>query len=363
MAFTLKLTPWSCVMRKGKDGEEWSEEFGRKDKLTLEEVNALSAEEQSDIYFQRNIFPNIPLVNFTTQYGLGVFEGLKAYPQKRGGVKLFRPIENARRMISSMAGLFMPVPDEEQLLRVFIEFTKRTADSGYVPKYDAIWEEENYLAAEALYLRPFTCSEEGISVQISVDPYIIVVATPVSGYFKTIGNDAVISNRARATVGGTGWIKSASNYVISALAKKEAEESGFMESIFVDAKEKAYIEEGSSCNFFCVLKDGTLVTPDVGDTILPGITRASILKMAKKNGIKTEERLLSLEEVFDSAAEVFVSGTAAGVTHLSSITHNGRKVFINDGTIGETTFAFQKELKNIQYGAIDDSYGWMVDVC
>ena len=129
----------------------------------------------------------------------------------------------------------------------------------------------------------------------------------------------------RANPGGTGWIKADSNYVTSALAKKEAEAAGYMEAVFLDAKEHQYFEEGSSCNIFFVMKDGTLVTPSLEDTILPGITRRSVLLLAKERGIATDERRVSVTEAFADARECFVSGTAAGITPIESITHDGRE--------------------------------------
>jgi branched-chain amino acid aminotransferase len=134
-----------------------------------------------------------------------------------------------------------------------------------------------------------------------------------------------------------------------------------MEAVFLDAIEKKYLEEGSSANIFCFLKDGTLVTPNLGDTILPGITRKSVLQLAQDMGIKTEERRISIDEAMSDAKEMFVSGTAAGVTYLGSIDHEGKSAVFNNGKIGDLATELLIKLKGIQYGKIEDKYGWMTD--
>ena len=135
-----------------------------------------------------------------------------------------------------------------------------------------------------------------------------------------------------------------------------------MEAIFLDAEHREYVEEGSSCNIFFVMKNGTLVTPDLSDTILPGITRASVIQLAKDQGITVEERRISIHEVMDSATEAFVSGTAAGISYLESITHEGTSREFNGGKIGNITHELQIALKGIQYGSREDRHGWMVQV-
>jgi branched-chain amino acid aminotransferase len=148
--------------------------------------------------------------------------------------------------------------------------------------------------------------------------------------------------------------------VTSALAKREAENAGFMEAVFLDAKDHSFFEEGSSSNLFFVMKDGTLVTPSLEDTILPGITRKSVLVLAQDQGLKTEERRISVKEVFSKAKECFVSGTAAGITSIESLTHDGREAVFCERRMGEVTRSLLKTLKGIQYGALPDARGWMV---
>ena len=196
-------------------------------------------------------------------------------------------------------------------------------------------------------------------MNLCASPWVVIVTSDVGSYFRPGNAKAITTTRIRATQGGTGWIKAASNYVISALAKKEAEAQGYMECMFLDAREHRYFEEGSSCNLFFLLKNGTLVTPSLEDTILPGITRASIIDLAGDLGVKVEERRISVEEVLSEAREVFASGTAAGVGPIESLTHEGREAVFNNRKVGELSQKLLKTLKGIQYGLLEDRRGWM----
>jgi branched-chain amino acid aminotransferase len=212
-----------------------------------------------------------------------------------------------------------------------------------------------------VYIRPFSYAEGGIGVGISKRPDVFIVANPVGSYFKPGNSSAVTTDRVRATPRGTGWIKCDSNYVMSALAKKEAEDAGFMEVLFLDSKEHRYLEEGSSCNAFFYLKSGELVTPELGDTVLPGITRKSVIEIARAQGVKTVERKIAIGEVLSDAKEAFFTGTAAGVSFVESVTHQGKTVKFG-AKPGELTAKLGRELKGIQYGSIADTRGWMTKV-
>ena len=359
MAFTLSICPWVYV---GKYENGWAGEYREQEHLTPQEEENLSVEAHTALMNKRNSFPDLPLVNYTSQYGMGCFEGVKALPQKEGGLKVFRPEENARRMSESMAGLRMPPVDVKFCTDAILGVPARNDKLGFTIKYDEAWEKDSFLNAGSIYIRPFTWSEPGIGIGLSQNPWLIVVSTPVSAYFTSTNFDAVTTDMIRSTPHGTGWIKCDANYVISSLAKKKAGDDGFMEAIFLDSTERKYIEEGSSCNFFCLTKEGILVTPELGDTILPGITRKSIIQLASDRGIKVEERKLAIEEVQDNGAECFVTGTAAGITPITSITHKGNCSVFGDGQPQELTMSLLKELKGIQYGVIEDRYGWMVPV-
>ena len=360
MAFSLNSYP--ITYRAKFSGQGWSEEYLEKPHKTVAEEAALSDTERDALAASRNFYADMPLVNYTTQYGLGCFEGLKALPQKDGGLAIFRPDQNARRFKRSMEGLLMPGFPEDAFVKAVIEVVCRNAALGFRPQYKTEWEKDSFMTADSVYIRPFTYAEGGIGVAPSRAPWVMVITTPVSAYFSSARSEAVTTDRIRATPRGTGWIKAASNYVISTLAKHEANQAGFMECVFLDAREQKYLEEGSSCNIFVRLKSGELVTPELGDTILPGITRASIIELARDRGVKVSERKISVEEVFSEGAECFVTGTAAGVTPIESLTHRGNKKVFNDGKVGELSAYLRDTLKGIQYGKLPDTKGWMVRV-
>jgi branched-chain amino acid aminotransferase len=317
--------------------------------------------ERNAVYAKRNVF-GLPLINYTSQYALGCFEGMKAYPRKDGSLSVFRPDRNAKRFYDSMVGLYAPGFPVDLYLKATIEFLKRNRELGYIPAYDSEWEKDNFAGASAVYMRPFMYSEGAIGVGISKAPYVIISATTVSSYFKATNHKAVITNRIRATPNGTGWIKCASNYVTSALAKKEAEDAGFMEVVFLDAVKREFIEEGSSCNIFFRLKSGELVTPALGDTILPGITRSSVISLARSEGVKVSERKISIKEVVKKCVECFVTGTAAGITPIESVTWKGKEYAFPAGVSGELGTKLQAKLKGTQYGTVADINGWNVQV-
>jgi branched-chain amino acid aminotransferase len=361
MAFSLSSYP--VVYRSKYSGGTWKAEYLEKPHKTPAEEAALGDTEGGALADSRNFYPDMPLVSYTSQYGLGCFEGLKALPQKDGGLAIFRPGQNAARFHRSMKGLYMPPFPEDAFVKACVETVKRNAALGFRPQYKPEWEKDSFMTADSIYIRPFTMTEGGIGVNISREPWVMVITTPVSAYFSEGNSDAAITERIRATPKGTGWIKAASNYVISALAKHEAHEAGFMECVFLDAVHRQYVEEGSSCNIFFYLKSGELVTPELGDTILPGITRSSIIDLAKDRKVRVSERKISIDEVFSEGKECFVSGTAAGATPIASLTYQGKKVLFNDGKVGEFTAEIRDTLKGIQYGILPDTKGWMVKVC
>jgi branched-chain amino acid aminotransferase len=360
MAFALDSYP--VVYRAKYSQGGWSEEYLEKPHKTPDEEAKLGEAEYGKLSDSRNLYDDMPLVNYTTQYGLSCFEGLKALPQKDGGLAIFRPDRNAARFRKSMIGLYMPGFPEDWFLKACVETVKRNAALGFRPRYNKEWEKDSFMSADSVYIRPFTLGEGGIGVNLSRSPWVMVVTTPVSAYFSGGNSDAVITERIRATPKGTGWIKAASNYVISALAKHEATDAGFMECIFLDPVERKYIEEGSSCNIFFYLKSGELVTPELGDTILPGITRASLIELARDRNVKVSERKISIDEVQSEGKECFVSGTAAGATPIASLTYRGTKTVFHNGTVGELTAELRDTLKGIQYGTLPDTKGWMTAV-
>jgi len=349
MAFQLSLHPWVYYSKYQKDGS-WKDYWQMK-------PSPIPCQNNYDQ--DRNNFPEFPLVTYSTQYGLGCFEGLKAFPQANGTISLFRPEENAKRMFRSMQGLRMPPFPIEKFLYACHTIVRKNAAIRCAPTYDNSWKQNNFTHAQAMYIRPFTYSEEGIGINPSQYPWIVFITTNVETYFKNIQTaQAVTTSIARAQKGGIGWIKCSANYVIPMLEKVKAEENDFMEVLFLDAETHKYVEEGSSCNIFFVLNNDSLITPQLGDTILPGITRSSIIELARSESVTVEERLISIEEVMNDVKEVFVTGTAAGVTPITSITHKKQiKKFL--GTHGKVTMHYLSTLKEIQYGLRKDTFGWM----
>ena len=360
MAFSLNSYPVVYRAKYSKDG--WKNEYLEKPHETPDAEESLPADKREALAASRNFYADMPLVNYTTQYGLSCFEGLKALPQKDGSLAIFRPDRNALRFFNSMKGLHMPPFPEDMFVKACIETVKQNAALGFRTHYKAEWEKDSFMTADSVYIRPFTYAEGGIGVNISREPWVIIVTTPVSSYFSGNNFDAVVTDRIRATPNGTGWIKAASNYVNACLAKHEAQSAGFMECIFLDVINRRYIEEGSSCNIFFYLKSGELITPDLGDTILPGITRASIIELARDQGVKVSERKIPVEEALEEAKECFVSGTAAGDVPITSITYKEKKTVFNDGKTGEFTASMRDTLKGIQYGKLPDTKGWMVRI-
>ena len=360
MAFTLNSYPvvYRAKFAKGK----WKSEYLEKPHKTPKAEAAMTASQRSALQASRNYFDDMPLVNYTTQYGLSCSEGMKAMPQKDGGLAIFRPDQNAARFFRSMKGLYMPPFPEDMFVKAVVEIVKRNAKLGFRVYYKSEWEKDAFMAADSIYLRPFVHTEGGIGVNVSKEPYVVIVANPVGAYFSGDDSAAVITDRIRATPKGTGWIKAASNYTIAALAKHEAVQAGFMECIFLDAEKHKYVEEGSSCNIFFHLKSGELVTPELGDTILPGITRASIIELAKDRKVKVSERKIAIEEALADSKECFVCGTAAGATPIMSITYKNKKTVFGKGKVGELTAELRDALKGIQYGTIPDTKGWLVKI-
>ena len=360
MAFSLNSYP--VIYRAHFTKEKWKGGYLEKPHKTPKEEAAMSAAQRDKIVASRNYFDDMPLINYTTQYGLGCFEGLKALPQKDGSLALFRPDRNAARFNKSMKGLYMPPLPEQDFLKACVDLVKKNAKLGFRAHYKSEWEKDSFMSADSIYIRPFTLAEGGIGVNISREPYVVIVLSTVSSYFSGGNSDAVITDRVRAVPNGTGWIKAAANYTIAAMAKHEAQDAGFMECVFLDAANHKYIEEGSSCNIFFYLKSGELVTPELGDTILPGITRASIIELARDMKVKVSERKIAIEEALSEAKECFISGTAVGAAPISSLTYKKKKTVFNKGNTGELTASLRATIKGIQYGVLPDTKGWMVKV-
>ncbi|MHA1805573.1 MAG: branched-chain amino acid aminotransferase [Promethearchaeota archaeon] len=289
-------------------------------------------------------------------YGQGIFEGMKALKTKDGEIVLFRPGENAKRLNESAERMLIPSYDEE----TFIEAVKQVvkANKQYVPPADS---------GGALYIRPIIIGNGPILGVAPAKEYKLIIFTvPVGPYFPEgfKGIDLEISLKyTRAAPGGTGYAKTCCNYAGTMKPAKETKEKGFAQIIYLDAVHKRYIDEVGTANFFAVI-DGKLATPKLTGTILPGITRKSVLELASRElGMDIEERDISYEEVFeDRCTEAFCTGTAAVITPIASITLNEKKRVFNNREPGEITVKLYDLLTGIQRLEKEDKYGWVVKV-
>ena len=288
-------------------------------------------------------------------YGQEVFEGLKAYRHANGSIWTFRPDANAARIQRSAKRLALP----ELPAEYFLDSLKQliAVDAEWVPT----------APETSLYLRPFIFAKEaflGVRPAAKVEYYLI--ASPAGAYFPGGVTPVAIwlsTDYARAGKGGTGAAKTGGNYASSLLAQQEAAANGCAQVLFLDSAEGKYIEELGGMNIVLVYKDGTLVTPQ-SDTILEGITRDSILDLARARGHKVEERRVSIDEWREGVAsgeitEVFACGTAAVITPIGLL--KGADFEIGDASApaGELTMSLRQELTDIQYGRLPDTHGWM----
>lgn len=285
-------------------------------------------------------------------YGQGLFEGLKALRTKNNEVVLFRPIENAKRMEAGCKRLCMPIFPSEEFVKTIKELVKRNID--YLPPYKK----------GSLYIRPLIMGTGAILGVAPAPEYtFLTYVSPVGPYFKggmTLIKLEIIDDYHRAAPNGTGGVKAASNYVSGMLPSKRAKERGYSEVIFLDAKHCRYIEEVGAANFFCVIND-ILTTPRLTGTILPGITRDSIITIAKdKLNLKVEERDIDYKEV-SNASEAFCCGTGAVISPIGSIAYKNEVMF-NKNQVGEITKTLYDLLTKIQRKEEEDPYGWVENV-
>jgi branched-chain amino acid aminotransferase len=293
-------------------------------------------------------------------YGQEIFEGLKAYRQPDGSVASFRAEANAARFQVSATRLAMPTLPEELFLESLSELVR--VDEPWVPAAGG---------EESLYLRPFLISTEvGLGVRPAAEYLYLLIASPAGPYFpggiKPV-DVWLATDYTRASPGGTGAAKAGGNYAASLLPQKQAADNGCAQVAYLDAAERRWVEEMGSNNLFFVFgsgEDAELVTPELSGSILAGITRDSLLVLAKDLGYRVSERRVSGEEWLQGAAdgritEVFGSGTAVVVSPISGVKHGGGAVRIGDGQPGPITTRLRKVLTDIQLGAGPDPHRWM----
>ncbi|WP_408863082.1 branched-chain amino acid aminotransferase [Acidisoma sp.] len=289
-------------------------------------------------------------------YAQMIFEGLKAYRLPDGTAALFRPEMNARRMQRSAERLCMePLPEA-----LFLESVRALVrkDAAWIPAPDV----------GTLYLRPFLLgTETALGVHASTDYLYCLIASPVGSYFA--GGAAPLTlwiseTTSRAAPGGTGEAKCGGNYAASLTALAEAKREGCDQTIFLDAVEHRYVEELGGMNVFFVFDDGSLATPPLTGTILPGITRDSIIRLARDRGHEVREELYSIDQWAADAAsgrlvEAFACGTAAVIAPIGRVRGRQHDITMGDGGAGPVTEALFTALTGIQRGELPDPYGWV----
>ena len=290
-------------------------------------------------------------------YGQEIFEGIKAYRHADGSIWTFRPEANGERLQRSAARLAVPqLPVGE-----FVESLRQlvAVDHAWVPS----------APESSLYFRPFMIATEAfLGVRPAQAAAYYVIASPAGAYFaKGVAPVSIwlSEDYARAAKGGTGAAKCGGNYAASLLPQQEAQAHGCSQVLFLDPVEGRYLEELGGMNVFLVYRDGRIVTPELSGSILEGITRSSILQLARDRGMTVEERRVSIEEwksgvASGEIAEVFACGTAAVVTPIGEL--KGKDFAVGDihAPAGEVTMAIRRELTDIQHGRAPDRHGWMV---
>jgi branched-chain amino acid aminotransferase len=315
---------------------------------------------ESKGWYDARIEPRAPIpmdpAAAVLHYAQEIFEGLKAYRTKDGGATMFRPIENARRFQQSAERLAMPSLPEELFVEACDLLVK--TDRAWIPDGDGA----------SLYIRPFMFANEiFLGVKPSSDYLFIVIASSVGSYFKTDAPAVslwVSQEFTRAAPGGTGAAKCGGNYASSLLAQAEATRHGCDQVVFLDAVEQKWVEELGGMNIFFVFDDGSMVTPPLGGTILPGITRSSLLTLAKDKGIKVREDRYSIDQWRTDARsgrlrEAFACGTAAVVTPIGTVRSKDGEFKIGNGGPGTQTEDLKSALVGIQRGHAADKYGWL----
>ena len=296
-------------------------------------------------------------------YGQSIFEGFKAYHQPDGHVKTFRPEANANRFNASARRLAMP----ELPVETFIEAadTLIRQEREWVPKE----------VGQSLYLRPFMiATEAALGVKPSKEYLFLLIASPAGPYFSKGVKPVTVwisDNYVRAAPGGTGSAKCGGNYAASLIAQKEAEAKGCDQVVWLDAVHRNYIEEMGGMNIFFVYQEAgktTVVTPQLTGTLLPGITRLTLLELAKGLGFSVEERLISMDDweadlKAGRMTEAFACGTAAVITPIGTAKSNRGEWKINGGESGPVATQLRKALLDLQHGLAPDPHRWLHEVC
>jgi len=317
-----------CFVVADYDGEKWG-------KLRLE----------------TNPVMDIHIAASSLHYGQECFEGIKCFKTKDGRVAIFRPEENAKRMIYSAERICMAAPPVDMFIEACEMAVKNNKD--YIPPYGT---------GASLYIRPLLIgTEPTVGVRSSSTYRFIVLVTPVGPYYKNGFSEAVkaiaIDQYDRAAPLGTGRAKVGGNYAAALIAGKTAKAAGYSIEMFTDAKEHKYVDEFGTSNFIGITKDGKYKTPS-SSSILGSITNKSLQQLAKDMGLEVIAEPIAVDSL-NQFIEVGACGTAAVITPIGSVTSMSNTYIFNDGKVGETLTKLYNELQGIQYGDIEDRHDWL----
>lgn len=292
-------------------------------------------------------------------YAQEIFEGMKAYCTADGAIQFFRPEQNFRRLNDSCERLVIPKLDEELLLESLRQLV--TIDKDWVPS----------APDTSLYIRPFIiANQEILGVHPSARYLYCVILSPSGAYYKGGLNPVKIyveTKYVRAVKGGMGMVKTGGNYAASLIAQEEAEREGYSQVLWLDGVHRQYIEEVGAMNVFFFIGD-EVVTPKLSGSILPGITRKSVIQLIESWGMKMSERRISIEELMDAAQkgtlkEAWGTGTAAVISPIGELKCNGEIVVVNGNKIGALSQKLYDMLTDIQWGRAKDPFGWITPCC
>lgn len=292
-------------------------------------------------------------------YGQEVFEGLKAYISADGCVHMFRPSANIQRMNNSCKRLCIPELPQERVLEYMYELVRVERD--WIPNS----------SGTSMYVRPTVIATDPfLGVAVGQQYLFYIIVGPVGAYYPEGFNPIKIyveEKYVRAVAGGVGHVKTSGNYAASLLAAQEAHAKGFTQVLWLDACERKYVEEVGTMNIFFVIGD-EVITPPLGGSILPGVTRDSVIQVCKHWGLNINERRISIDEVIEAQKsgqlkECFGTGTAAVISPVGSIHYTGQDYTVADGQTGELSQKLYDEITGIQLGAKPDPFGWVVEVC
>lgn len=288
-------------------------------------------------------------------YGQGIFEGMKAYRTDNGDIQLFRPRNNFKRFNYSARHLCMPEIDVELALKALKELLRIEKD--WVPS----------APGTSLYIRPtMIATDPFLGVRASHTYRFFIILSPVGAYYAEGFNPIkimVTREHVRAVRGGVGDTKTMGNYAASLLAGQKAAEAGYTQVLWLDGIEQKYVEEVGSMNIFFVINN-ELITPELTGSILPGITRDSVLQLAQQWGMSVNERKISIDEVLEAhqtgtLTEVFGSGTAAVISPVGELKYEDKIILIGDGKVGPMAQKFFDAMTDIQYARSEDVMGWI----